>query len=151
MSDQLKVPSYRRHKQSGQAIVTLTDGLGGRKDVLLGKYGSRESRSEYARVIAEWEAGGRTFRGCGRTSGDLTVNELILHFWNQGPKSEPEISLLVCWGSVQAAVMLLGVSGGLTRVADATVSRVSQAIRTPGPVTRTRNGEGQIRRPGRFV
>jgi len=38
MSD--RVPSYRRHKQSGQAIVTLTDGLGHRKDVLLGKWES---------------------------------------------------------------------------------------------------------------
>src|SRR5262245_18809066 len=53
------VPSYRRHKQSGQAIVTLTDGLGGRRDVLLGKHGSKESRVEYARIIAEWEANGR--------------------------------------------------------------------------------------------
>ena len=35
MSDRKRsVPSYRRHKQSGQAIVTLSDGLGGRHDVL---------------------------------------------------------------------------------------------------------------------
>jgi len=53
------VPSYRRHKQSGQAITTLVDGLGRRRDVLLGKFGTRASRQEYARVIAEWEAGGR--------------------------------------------------------------------------------------------
>lgn len=30
------VPSYRRHKASGQAIVTLPDGHGRRRDVLLG-------------------------------------------------------------------------------------------------------------------
>jgi hypothetical protein len=53
------IPTYRRHKQSKQAIVTLTDGLGGRRDVLLGRHGSAESRREYARVIAEWEAAGR--------------------------------------------------------------------------------------------
>jgi hypothetical protein len=47
------VPSYRRHRQSGQAVVTLTDGLGSRKDVLLGKHGTAESRAEYARVISE--------------------------------------------------------------------------------------------------
>src|SRR5262249_337342 len=51
-----KVPSYRLHRQSGQGVCTLTDGTGGRRDVLLGKYGTKESRQEYARVISEWEA-----------------------------------------------------------------------------------------------
>jgi integrase len=74
------VPSYRRHKQSGQAIVTLTDGLGGRRDVLLGKYGTRESRAEYARVIAEWEASGRRLLGPAVVA-DLTINELALGYW----------------------------------------------------------------------
>jgi hypothetical protein len=58
------VPSYRLHKQSGQAIVTLTDGLGGRRDVLLGKYGTPESRAEYARVLAEWEPTDAAPRPC---------------------------------------------------------------------------------------
>jgi hypothetical protein len=58
MSRPPSIPSYRKHKQSGQAIVTLSDGLGGRRDVLLGKYGTADSRQEYARVIAEWEAAG---------------------------------------------------------------------------------------------
>jgi hypothetical protein len=48
MSRTASVPSYRRHKQSGQAVVTLPDGLGGRRDILLGQYGSKESRLEYA-------------------------------------------------------------------------------------------------------
>lgn len=39
-----KVPAYRLHKQSGQAIVTLVDLAGVRKDVLLGRYGTDESR-----------------------------------------------------------------------------------------------------------
>ena len=55
----ISVPSYRLHKQSGQAVVTLRDSLGNRRDVLLGKYGTAESRAEYARVIAEWEASHR--------------------------------------------------------------------------------------------
>jgi len=42
------VPSYRRHKQSGQAVVTLADAVTGqRRDLLLGKLGSRESKAEY--------------------------------------------------------------------------------------------------------
>jgi hypothetical protein len=53
------VPTYRLHKQSGQAIVTLTGGLGRRRDVMLGRHGSPESRAEYARVLVDWEAGGQ--------------------------------------------------------------------------------------------
>ena len=46
------VPSYRLHKQSGQAVVTLT--LNGvRKDILLGPHGSPESKEEYERVLAQ--------------------------------------------------------------------------------------------------
>jgi hypothetical protein len=41
------------HRQSGQAVVTLPDGLGGRRDVLLGNHGTPESRAEYLRVLAE--------------------------------------------------------------------------------------------------
>jgi integrase len=81
MSRHQSVPSYRLHKQSGQAIVTLSDGLGNRHDVLLGAYGSAESRAEYARVIAEWEANGR--RSPPKTEGvqtDISVNELILAY-----------------------------------------------------------------------
>jgi integrase len=77
------VPTYRHHKQSGQAVVTLTDGLGGRRDVLLGKHGTPESRTEYARILAEWEAAGqRVPRPTGRPSApDLTLNELMLAYW----------------------------------------------------------------------
>src|SRR5262249_47123206 len=69
------------HKQSGQAIVTLTDGLRARRDVLLGKYGMAASRAEYARVIAEWEANGRRLPSQ-VTGKDLTVNELAVRFWD---------------------------------------------------------------------
>ena len=44
------IPTYRKHKSSGQAIVTLTDALSGvRKDKLLGPYNTATSRAEYAR------------------------------------------------------------------------------------------------------
>src|SRR4051794_36419032 len=79
MSHRTHVPSYRRHKSSGQAVVTLPDGLGGRRDVLLGKHGTKASRVEYARVIAEWEARGRTVPAlaAGRS---MCINEMILAF-----------------------------------------------------------------------
>ncbi len=77
------IPTYRRHKQSGQAIVTLADGLGGRRDVLLGEYGTPQSRQEYARVIAEWEANGRRLpaKSAEDSAHSLSVNELILAYW----------------------------------------------------------------------
>src|SRR6516165_2009504 len=95
------IPAYRLHKQSGQAVVTLPDGLGRRRDVLLGKYGSPESRKEYARVLAEWEANGRRLPQPVATS-DITVNELVLAYWRhaidyygwaQDPKRGDKVSL----------------------------------------------------------
>jgi site-specific recombinase XerD len=95
------VPAYRRHKQSGQAVVTLPDGLGRRRDVLLGRYGTPESRRAYARVLAEWEAAGRRLSRPVAAS-DLTVNELVLAYWKhardyygwaQNPKRGDKASL----------------------------------------------------------
>src|SRR5262249_52019622 len=76
---QKSVPSCRLHLQSGQAIVTLTDGLSGRRDMVLGKYGTKDSRIEYARVLAEWEAVGQCLPVA--TTADVTVAELICRFW----------------------------------------------------------------------
>jgi hypothetical protein len=67
-----RVPSYRLHRQSGQAIVTL-----GGRDILLGVHGSASSKSEYRRWIAEWIANGRRLVP---TSSNLTVSELIESF-----------------------------------------------------------------------
>jgi integrase len=75
------VPAYRLHRQSGQAIVTLTDGTGGRHDVLLGSYGTPDSRAEYARVIAEWEAAGRRWVAQQAQAADITVSELLLAYY----------------------------------------------------------------------
>src|SRR5262249_49203874 len=80
MSQRKALPSYRLHKQSGQAIVTLPDGLGRRRDILLGPYDSAESRAEYVRVLSEWEARGRTIAASPSTA-DVTVNEIILAFY----------------------------------------------------------------------
>jgi len=84
MSRPRGIPSYRRHKSSSQAIVTLTDPSGTRRDVLLGKYGTAQSRKEYARVLSEWEAAGRCLTphsAEGSAKPDLSVNELCLAYW----------------------------------------------------------------------
>jgi len=66
------VPSYRRHKQSGQAIVTLSG-----RDVLLGPYGTCESRDKYNRLIAEWLAAGRRLS---TDPAEITVAEIVAAF-----------------------------------------------------------------------
>jgi integrase len=84
MPRRFRIPSYPLHKQSGQAVVTLPDDRGNRRDVLLGPFGSTESRAEYARVLAEWEASERRLpppHPGGANQGDLTVNELALAYW----------------------------------------------------------------------
>lgn len=77
MSRSRSVPKYRKHKNSGQAVVTLTDAQGYRRDVYLGPFGSAESKAEYERVLAEWLANGRKLPGKSGPATSLTVNELI--------------------------------------------------------------------------
>jgi hypothetical protein len=74
------IPAYRRHKQSGQAIVTLTDPFGNRRDVLLGTYNTALSRSEYARVIGEWEQHGRRLPTLPGKLPDISVNEVMVAY-----------------------------------------------------------------------
>lgn len=80
MSRYSKDPAYRLHRQSGQAIVTLPDGLGGRRDVLLGKHNTPESRDRYYRVLAEWRANGCRL-AAPAAGADLTMNELMAAYW----------------------------------------------------------------------
>ena len=46
-----RIPSYRRHKATGQAVVTI-DG----QDVYLGKWRTKKSRTAYNALISEWVA-----------------------------------------------------------------------------------------------
>jgi integrase len=76
-----RIPAYRLHKQSGQAIVTLSDAVTGRRrDVLLGTHGTKTSKSEYQRVILDWEANERRLP-VEAADLDLTVAELIVRYW----------------------------------------------------------------------
>jgi integrase len=75
------IPSYRKHKQSGQAIVCLTDPLAGRRDYLLGRHGSAASKREYERLVAEWLANGKRLSPAAGPSGPgVTVAELVHRF-----------------------------------------------------------------------
>ena len=55
LSDSL--PKYRKHKATGQAVVTLNG-----RDFYLGPHGTAASKLEFDRLIGEWLAKGRSVR-----------------------------------------------------------------------------------------
>src|SRR6188768_3701217 len=70
------VPGYRKHKPSGQAVVTLSG-----QDFYLGPHGTKASKREYDRLISEWLARGRLPLGASDDSqAGITVVELIASY-----------------------------------------------------------------------
>jgi integrase len=67
------IPKYRRHRASGQAIVTI-----GGTDHYLGPYGTKASHAEYDRLIGEWVANGRQLPTSVESA--LTIAELIKRY-----------------------------------------------------------------------
>ncbi len=67
-----RVPKYRKHRASGQAVVTL-DG----HDFYLGPHGTATSRREYDRLIGEYLAAGRCLP---KPQTDLTIAELAVRY-----------------------------------------------------------------------
>ncbi len=73
-------PSYRLHRCSGQAIVTLNG-----RDHYLGVYGSPESQATYQRLVGEWlvKKTPPLLRDPTETDGvrsDLRINELLVAY-----------------------------------------------------------------------
>jgi len=71
-----RIPTYRHHKPSGQAVVTLSG-----TDHYLGPHGSPESRQAYDRLVAEWLVSRQRPQEPRGRHPDLTVNELLLLYW----------------------------------------------------------------------
>ncbi len=69
------IPTYRLHKQSGQAVSDFYDSAGKKRCVSLGRWQSPESKQAHARIVAEVAAG----RTPGPTAG-LSLNELFVAF-----------------------------------------------------------------------
>jgi hypothetical protein len=67
------IPSYRLHKASGQAIVTLSG-----RDYYLGGHGSPESRKKYNRLLAEYLASDKS-PSFGTSPEELNVNQVEAH------------------------------------------------------------------------
>jgi integrase len=69
------IPSYRRHRASGQAVVTL-NGV----DHYLGPWNTPQSRAEYDRVTSEWLVRGRRLPAKSDEPADVLVKELVLGY-----------------------------------------------------------------------
>lgn len=68
------VPKYRRHKGTGQDVVTING-----RDYYLGPHSTRASHREYDRLISEWLGSGRS-SAYGVAEASLTVIELIVAY-----------------------------------------------------------------------
>src|SRR5690242_15562521 len=88
-----RIPSYRLHKPTGQAVVTLNG-----KDHYLGRHGTPESRRLYDRLLAEYLATRARQTSAAAPPADLTMDELLVAYWDHAqayyvkdgqPTSEP--------------------------------------------------------------
>jgi integrase len=70
------LPKYRKHRASGKAVVTFNG-----RDHYLGPYGTKASRVEYDRLISEFLATGRRGTAEEARADQITVTELIAHYW----------------------------------------------------------------------
>jgi hypothetical protein len=68
-------PSYRLHKPSRQAVVTVNG-----RDHDLGRHGTAASRQAYDRLIGEWLAQGRQLLKLDARNV-LTVTEVLAAYW----------------------------------------------------------------------
>jgi hypothetical protein len=76
-------PSYPKKPHKGQARITVRLIDGKRHDLILGLFGSPESRAEYRRVLTELEANSGCYpqKSDGSAASRLTVHEICLRFW----------------------------------------------------------------------
>ena len=68
-------PKYRRHRASGQAVVTLSG-----KDHYLGPFGSKANKADYDRLIGEWLAAGRKSSPT-QARARFTITEVVAAYW----------------------------------------------------------------------
>lgn len=117
-----KPPAYRQRKGYTQAIVTMTDAVTKRrKDYWLGDYESPESRELYYRVLAEYEALGRSLpdlpdsapSAASAAAGGADVDELALQYWRRVARE----FLPKRRNAIKATLRLLRQMDGSTRVA----------------------------------
>jgi hypothetical protein len=68
------VPKYRKHKATGQAVVTISG-----RDRYLGRYGTQASKMLYDRLVSEWLASDRM--PAPAEPQQLRVKDPIICYW----------------------------------------------------------------------
>jgi integrase len=71
-----RLPKYRLHRPSGQAVVTL-NGF----DHYLGTHGSEASKQAYQRKVSEWVASSKLAAAVPSSASDFTVDEVFIRYW----------------------------------------------------------------------
>ncbi len=82
-------PKLRKHKATGQAVVTIAG-----RDHYLGRHGTKAAQLEYDRLIGEWLAAGRPARQT-MLKSDITVAEVAagyLRFAKRHDRNNGEIT-----------------------------------------------------------
>jgi integrase len=108
-SSHRRPPSYRHHKATGQAVVTLNN-----KDFYLGVFDSPESKEAYNRIVAEWLVSGRQLLPKDKSEKPPTVAEIMAAFWLHaegyyvGHDGKPTSELLVYQTALRPLVRLYG-------------------------------------------
>lgn len=103
----LRIPHYRLHRTSGQAVVTIRA-----RDIYLGTFGSEQSRAEYDRIIAEYIAA----RGVPEDRrATLGINEFCLAYWRHAQAYYPSATAN---GTIKPVIRRFRKIYGNTRVAD---------------------------------
>lgn len=103
----LRIPRYRLHRASGQAVVTIRA-----RDIYLGTFGSEQSRAEYDRIIAEYIAA----RGVPEDRrATLGINEFCLAYWRHAQAYYPSATAN---GTIKPVIRRFRKIYGSTRVAD---------------------------------
>ncbi len=80
-----KLPSYRLHKVSGHAVVTIAG-----HDHYLGRHGSPESIDAYKRLISEWTAAGPAATAAStavsKAGADFRICELLAAYYEHADR-----------------------------------------------------------------
>jgi integrase len=109
MPSNQRIPSYRRHRASGQAITTLNG-----RDVYLGKWNSPESKAEYNRIISEWTARGRQSPPQPAEDRSPLMKAVILGYLNHCIETLPDAAV----GKVKDALKAIRQLYGDSRAGD---------------------------------
>ena len=68
---QEQIPKYRKHRASGQAISKING-----RTFYLGPHGTKASRREYDRIVAEWLTAGRS-PAYGHSDSLVTISQVV--------------------------------------------------------------------------